>query len=323
MKKYKAAIISEKPEIIDYVYTPEQLKEISSITDLYDGIFNKADILAGKLAGVEVVFSTWCIPPLDAEVLARMPELKAVFYGAGATDSFARPCFAAGITLCSAWQANAIPVAEFCLGQILLGLKGYFRYAGTLNCREKFNQSMRGRGTYGETVVLIGDGAVANKLRELLGNFNLKVIMIPSRRAEREVSLDEAFKTAMVVSNHLPDRNDNIGEITGAHLASMREGAVFINTGRGRQVREDELIAVMKKRPDLTALLDVTFPEPPEEDSELYTLPNVFLSPHIAGSINDEVHRMADFMIAEYKRFAAGETLLYEVKEEMLITSGQ
>ena len=70
-------------------------------------------------------------------------------------------------------------------------------------------------------------------------------------------------------------------------------------------------------------MLDVTFPEPPEEDSELYTLPNVFLSPHIAGSINDEVHRMADFMIAEYKRFAAGETLLYEVKEEMLITSGQ
>ena len=321
MKKYKAAIISEKPEIIDYVYTPEQLKEISTITDLYDGIFNKADILAGKLAGVEVVFSTWCIPPLDAEVLARMPELKAVFYGAGATDSFARPCFAAGITLCSAWQANAIPVAEFCLGQILLGLKGYFRYARTLNCREKFNQSMRGRGTYGETVVLIGDGAVANKLRELLGNFNLKVIMIPSRPEWRTVSLEEAFKTAFVISNHLPNRDDNIGVINRTHFESMRYGATFINTGRGAQVNEADMIEVFKARPDLTALLDVTFPEPPVVGSDLYNMPNIRLSSHIAGSLNNEVVRMSEYMLDEFKRFISGKELRYEVKEDMLITS--
>ena len=71
----------------------------------------------------------------------------------------------------------------------------------------------------------------------------------------------------------------------------------------------------------LTALLDVTFPEPPEAGSKLYTLPNVRLSPHIAGSMNDEVHRMSDYMIAEYKRFASGEPCLYEVSESMLLTS--
>jgi phosphoglycerate dehydrogenase-like enzyme len=114
-----------------------------------------------------------------------------------------------------------------------------------------------------------------------------------------------------------------VGVLDGKLFASMREGAVFINTGRGRQVNEAELIEVLKKRPDLTALLDVTYPEPPENGSELYTLPNVFLSPHIAGSLNDEVHRMADYMIAEYKRFANGEATQYEVRESMLITSGQ
>ena len=101
----------------------------------------------------------------------------------------------------------------------------------------------------------------------------------------------------------------------------MRYGATFINTGRGAQVNEADMIAVLKERPDLTALLDVTYPEPPEPGSELYTLPNVKLSGHIAGSINNEVHRMSEYMIDEFKRFISGGELRYEVKEEMLITS--
>lgn len=66
----------------------------------------------------------------------------------------------------------------------------------------------------------------------------------------------------------------------------------------------------------------VPAPEPPEAGSKLYTLPDVQLSPHIAGSLNDEVQRMPKFMIEEYRRFAAGEPCLYEVQESMLITSG-
>ena len=83
---------------------------------------------------------------------------------------------------------------------------------------------------------------------------------------------------------------------------------------------EAGLIEVLKARPDLTALLDVTFPEPPEAGSELYTLPNVRLTTHIAGSLNDEVHRMADYVIGDYLHFAAGEPLEHEVTEEMLMT---
>jgi phosphoglycerate dehydrogenase-like enzyme len=101
----------------------------------------------------------------------------------------------------------------------------------------------------------------------------------------------------------------------------MRHGATFINTGRGAQVNEADMIDVLKARPDLTALLDVTFPEPPVEGSELYTLPNVKLSSHIAGSLNDEVHRMSEYMIDEFKRFISGGELRYEVTEDILITS--
>ena len=146
-------------------------------------------------------------------------------------------------------------------------------------------------------------------------------MVIPSRKEKRTISLEEAFAAAQVISNHLPDRDDNVGVLNGKMFRAMRPGAVFINTGRGRQVNEKEMIEVLEERPDLTALLDVTYPEPPEEGSKLYTLPNVRLSPHIAGSLNDEVKRMSRFMIDEYKRFAAGEPCLYEVKESMLLTS--
>ena len=146
------------------------------------------------------------------------------------------------------------------------------------------------------------------------------MIVIPSRAERRTISLEEAFSKAYVISNHLPNRDDNIGVINRTHFESMRHGATFINTGRGAQVNEADMIDVLKARPDLTALLDVTFPEPPAEGSELYTLPNVKLSSHIAGSLNDEVHRMADYVIGDYLHFAAGEPLEHEVTEEMLMT---
>ena len=322
MKKFKSAFMSGGArEKINYVYTQAQQQEIAEISELLPDVYGADDILAGKLAETEVIFATWGMPALTAEMMDKMPKLQAVFYGAGATDAFARACFARNVKVFSAWQANAIPVAEFCLGQILLGLKGYFRYVRTLNCKERFNHQLAGPGCYGEKVALIGAGAISTKLKELLGAFKVDVTVVPSRKENRTVSLEEVFARSMVVSNHLPDRDDNVGVLDGKLFASMREGAVFINTGRGRQVNEAEMIEVLKKRPDLTALLDVTYPEPPENGSELYTLPNVFLTGHIAGSLNDEVHRMADYMIAEYKRFVNGEENLYEVKESMLLTA--
>ena len=318
--KPKAIIVCENTRNIDYVYTKAQLAELAELTDLHPEIVS--DLSQGDFTQVEYLFSTWgMLRPSEEEIAKYLPNLKALFYSAGATDHFVRPFFARNVRVFSGWQANAVPVAEFSLAQILLALKGYF-----LNNREVHTKAwkgaFRGPGIYGETVALIGDGAVATKLKELLqNNFNINVLMIPSRPDWRIVSLEEAFKTAFVVSNHLPNRDDNIGVINRTHFESMRYGATFINTGRGAQINEADMIDVLKARPDLTALLDVTFPEPPVPGSELYTLPNVKLSSHIAGSLNDEVVRMSDFMLDEFKRFISGGELRYEVKEEMLITS--
>ena len=87
-----------------------------------------------------------------------------------------------------------------------------------------------------------------------------------------------------------------------------------------RQAVLADLLDELQKRPTLTALLDVTYPEPPEPDSLFYTLPNVYLTSHIAGSLNDEVNRMADFMVDEFLRWEAGEPLRYEVTLDIMDT---
>ena len=83
---------------------------------------------------------------------------------------------------------------------------------------------------------------------------------------------------------------------------------------------EQDLIRVLKDRPDLTAILDVTYPEPPEPESPLYTLENCILTPHIAGSSGNEVRRMGEYMKEEFQSFLQGNPCRYEVTLEMLET---
>ena len=149
--------------------------------------------------------------------------------------------------------------------------------------------------------------------------------LTPERARElnvESVSLLEVFERSLVVSNHTPDLDSTRGVLTDTHFDAMRDGATFVNTGRGAQVVEEDLIRVMSARSDLTALLDVTSPEPPAEDSALWTLPNVIISPHVGGTIGDEVVRLADCVIEEFERWNAGEALECEVTPEVLATMG-
>ena len=322
-------------DIVEYVYGRERVNKIREISDLHPVRIDSGNLEAElpKLSETEVIFSCWGMPKLTEAQIGRMPKLKALFYAGGSVNGFAGPYLERGITVCTAVEANAIPVAEFCLAQILLACKG--AYHNLQLCKRgpwKQSEMPVGRGVYGETVALIGIGAVSRHLLKLLKPFNLRIIAVePNDYLKKPpfngheaigistlVSIEEAFQQGYVVSNHLPDKAENKKVFTKKHFASMRQGATFINSGRGAQVDEAGMIEVLKARPDLTALLDVQHPEPPEADSELYSLPNVYMTSHIAGSTNDEVHRMADFMIEDFQRYADGEKLKYAVNPDEL-----
>ncbi|WP_368299783.1 hydroxyacid dehydrogenase [Kluyvera sichuanensis] len=315
---WNAALLSAQPEKFHQVYQPLHLFEISARCDLYPTLLtpDNIDHHLNELKEVEILFSTWGMFTLNAAQLDSLPNLKVIFYAAGATDYFSAPYLERGIKIVSAWRANAIPVAEFCLAQILLGCKGYFRNQREYTGPEHFSTLANHHsapGNYQESVALIGAGAISQALQKLLTPFYLDVIVVPSRPEKRSLSLEEAFSHAWVISNHLPNREDNIGVLDGSLFRRMRQGAVFINTGRGRQVNEGELIQVLKERPDLTALLDVTKPEPPETGSLLYTLPNVQLTSHIAGALNNETRRLANCVIEEFQRWLMGQPLLCDI----------
>jgi len=126
-----------------------------------------------------------------------------------------------------------------------------------------------------------------------------------------------------VVSLHAPWLDETVGMIQGDHFAAMKHDATFINTARGAIVREDEMIAVLQDRPDLWALLDVTYPEPPVPGSPLYTLPNVVLTPHIAGSLDNECRRMGRLAVEDLRKFVNGEALTWEIgREQAAIMAG-
>lgn len=327
----KAAIFNNRPERVDYVYAHGRLERLKTLVELYPEIITLENFEqhVDALSDLEVIFSTWGMTPLSKEQIARLPSLKAVFYGAGSVRKFATPFIESGVTVVSSWCANAIPVAEFTTAQVLLSCKGYWR-----NTRLYRSPKLRhpkqnvGAGVFGERVGLIGCGMIARKVIELLSSYTLEVVIYdPYVSAEEaaslgvtKVSLEDLFATSYVVSCHLPNIDATRGMLGGALFASMRADATFINTGRGASVVESELIEVLEARDDLTALLDVTFPEPPEEESKFYTLPNVQLSAHIAGSLNDEVVRMADFAMEEFEAWRDGRPLRYKVTLDMLDT---
>jgi phosphoglycerate dehydrogenase-like enzyme len=288
------------------------------------------DSQARFLDQVEVLFSTWGMDEVLALKVRDLPNLKAFFYAAGTVQAFARPLLEKGVTVVSAWAANAVPVAQFALSQILLSLKGYHR-----NLRDTRRPENRGRlvpteapGVFGETVALLGCGQVGRALVGLLKPFGQEILVFDPHLADgearalgvRKVGLREAFSTAYVVSNHLADLPATRGMLDGALFRSMRPGATFLNTGRGATVVEPDLAAVLVSRPDLTALLDVTFPEPAPADSPWYSLENVHLTSHIAGSNGKEVVRMADYCLEEFEAWKAGRPLRYQVTRAMLET---
>ena len=331
--RMKAAMFHDYPPGDGEVFGKGRRYRIAELTDLYPEVLNAENFAthAGALADVQVIFATWGMPCFGDRHFSCLPNLEAVFYAAGNVKGFAAPLLERDITLVSAWDINAIPVAEMCLSQILLSLRGYFR--ATRRFRETKtvdSKSFPRSGVFGETVGLIGLGKIGTRLRHLLAGFPIEVIvhdpfLTKSRAREFDVepvSLAALFERALVVSNHTPDLDTTKGIFGAAQFEAMREGATFINTGRGAQVVEDDLIRVLHARPDLTALLDVTWPEPPPAQSALWTLDNVMVSPHIGGTIGDEVVRLADCVIDEFERWEADRPLRHQVTREILATMG-
>ena len=330
----RSIMLCNDAKSVHYVYSDEMLQQLAEIAGLDAEIYSRDAVLAAPeaFADVDYAFSTWGMPAFEeAEIQQIFPSLKAVFYGAGSVQAFARPFLNCGVKVFSAWAANAVPVAEYTVAQIVLANKGFFltsRLHKAYDHEASYDIRRKYPGNYGASIGIIGAGMIGKLVIQMLKNYHLPVKVfdpfLPDETAAElgvpKCSLEEVFATCQVVSNHLANNAQTVGMLNGPLFASMLPYATFLNTGRGAQVVEADLAQVLADRPDLTAILDVTWPEPPEAGHPFYSLPNCWLTPHIAGSSGDEVHRMAEYMIEEFKNHVAGRSVQYEVNLEMLKT---
>ena len=319
----KALIIYPK----DYpkVYGPAEVAAIRQRVELVADPLTREQLAQRPelLAEVEVIFSGWYSPVLDAEFLRAAPLLRAFFYAAGSVKGVVTDAvWERQIRVSSAWGVNGAAVADYTVGAILFSLKQGFASAAAVRRNRRFERSPLPAGVCGSTVAVIGLGAAGGAVCTKLRPFGMKICAhdpYVTAAAARDlgvqalVSLEEAFATAQVVSLHLPANETTRGLVRGDHFRSMPPGATLINTARGLVIREDEMIAALRARPDLTAILDVTEPEPPDAASPLYDLPNVVLTPHIAGALDRDTSLLAQCMIEEFDRWLSGAPLHWEI----------
>lgn len=283
------------------------------------------------LADVEIILSSWGGPKLSQDLLDHAPNLNILLYAAGTVKDIVTPeSWARNIRISSANVANAVPVAEYATSQILFALKSGANMIRQVRKTREYPQWPYPtiRGSYKSKVGLISLSSVGRKTNEFLQNFDVEVLAYDPFVSEeaakalnvKRVSLEEIFTESDVVSLHSPLLPETEGMIDGKLLSSMKERATFINTARGAIVKEEEMIEVLNNRPDLTAILDVTNPEPPVKDSPLFTMENVVLTPHIAGSLGNETGRLGEYMLHELKSYLKAEPLQYEITEERFKT---
>lgn len=318
------------PEALEEIYEPASREAIAEMIDLVGPPRTAQEIQRNPelLKDVEVLISGWGGPRLDRRVLDHAPHLRMVFYGAGSIRTImTEEAWRRGIGITSAWKANAIPVAEFTLAQIIFCLRGVWRHVFHLRQTHRWEQLPGDAGTFGSRVGIVSLGEIGRRVCQYLQPLDVEVVAydvhpdpaLASVLDIRYVDLEELFATSDVVSLHTAYVPATRGMITGRLIASMKAGAALINTARGGLIDQPAMIEVLKRRPDLLAVLDVTDPEPPEEDSELWRLPNVILTPHIAGSRGREAGRMGRYMVEEIRRYVQGQPLKWLIRPEQAV----
>ncbi|PZF82650.1 hydroxyacid dehydrogenase [Jiangella anatolica] len=282
------------------------------------------------LARADVLLTSWGSPPLDEDVLAGAPRLRAVLHAAGSVKHHVTDaCWDRGLTVTTAAAANAVPVAEYTLAAILSAGKRVPQFAAGLRARPgdwSWRDEVGAASNYRRVIGVVGFSRIGRRVAELLRPFDLTVLVadpyadpvaVAAAGADL-VELDDLLARADVVTLHAPSLPETRHLIDARRCALMSDGATLINTARGALVDHAALTAECE-RGRLSAVLDVTEPEPLPPDSPLYRLPNVVLTPHVAGALGTECRRLAALALDELERFAAGQPPQHAVRRDDLV----
>lgn len=331
MAKKPTTAMLMHPVVMDELFRSDHVQQLSRICDLVNpDPYRTLDSMALQLPNIEVLITSWGCPPITREVVGDAPRLKLIAHLAGSVKGFLdEEVWRSGIQVVNAVAANAVPVAEYTVAAIIfankkiLTLQGY--YKKYKENRAPWTREAPNASNYGKTIGIVGASHVGRLVIERLQPYDMNLVLYDPYLEPREardmgaqkVGLAELLSQSDVVSLHVPLLNETRGLIGTRELALMKDDATLINTARGAIVDPDALLAELKSG-RLNAVLDTTEPEDLPASSPLFTLPNVMLTPHIAGSLGSETQRLTDQILDELGRFAKGKPLQHLVRREQL-----
>lgn len=285
------------------------LKEYMGAPEEVTGFVGEAEILVTHLA------------PMSRAMFEALPGLKMIAVSRGGPVNIDMAAAAEhGVKVVNTPGRNASAVAEFTIGAILAETRRIRAGHEALRAGEwrgdLYRADVTGRELSEMTVGLIGYGAIGTRVVKLLRPFGCRILVCdPYVQLDPEdaaagvelTSLDRVLEEADVLSLHPRVTEETTGMMDAAAFARMKPGALFVNTARGPLVDYDALYEALVNGPLSAAMLETFAVEPAPADWPLLQLPNVTLTPHIAGASVRTVTFAAEQAAEEVRRHIAGE----------------
>lgn len=272
----------------------------------------KGDLPAEVLADVDFYVRAYYAGWREGELIARMPNVRVVQTLTAGVDDV-RPFMPAGVTLCNAAGVHDASTAELTVGLMIAMQRGLHEYRDRQHqgdWQHEFRPALAD-----SRVLIIGAGNIAKAIARRLAPFEVMVDRVGRTARADELgtvhdmrALDTLLPKADIVSIIVPLTSETEGLVDAAFLARMKDGALLVNTARGKVIDTAALLAELNAG-RLRAALDVTDPEPLPQDHPLWLAPNCVITPHIGGDTAAFLPRAKRLVAAQVGRWLAGEPL--------------
>lgn len=284
----------------------------------------KPEEIAEYAGDADAIMTGWGHPMITGEALENT-SVKLIVHTGGSVGSLVdQTVYDKGVRVLSGNNMYADSVAEGVLAYMFTALRKIPDYVSNIRSGGWKLGGDYTEGLLNQTVGIVGMGAISTRVIKLLRPFNVSLKLYSSYPIDPafleennavRASLEEIFSTCKIVSLHSAMNEKTRGMVGKEHFDLLQDGAVFINTARGRIIREEEMIEALKEN-RFRAMLDVYYQEPLAQDSELRNLPNVYCIPHMAGPTTDRrpviTKRLADNMV----KFENGQEMDLEISRE-------
>lgn len=326
--------VALSPALVEELSLEEHLPRLAAVArvERWPGPGNPPlATVADALVRATVVITGWGTPtlsPLDTWT----PEsfaVRAIVHSAGTVKYFLpQQAVERGLVVAHANESLAEAVAEFTIGAIIAARRQMLQSANRFKTGQSRMPLTTMREIPGSTVGVIGASQIGRRVLRYLAPFNATVLLAdpycpPAVAAEYGatlVDLPELMRRSDIVTLHAPVTPETLRMLGPAEFGAMKDGALFVNTARGRLIDPDALLAELQTG-RISAVLDVTDPtEPLPPDSPFFALENCIVFPHIAAITVEARQRQGAMTVDEVLRFLAGEPLHYQVMPDRWAT---